>query len=142
MKLITNYDNLVSTSKRCCPPGWVQYQSHCYRGITDPPLPFFDVSKQCRKYGAHFVSIHSKEEYAFVKQAFDLNKYWIGVVTYEDARHENEVKLNWKKGKKGINQIDQIERNFNIWTYFGIDDFVEFHEIFSKGNGRLKSINV
>jgi hypothetical protein len=76
---------------QCCPSGWKEFDSHCYKGFTLQPLPFFSVAKACQKYDAHFVDIHSKAEYQFVKSEWDLNKYWIGVISYSDGHHQNQV---------------------------------------------------
>jgi hypothetical protein len=80
-----------TSSGQCCPSGWKEFNSHCYKGFTLQPLPFFSVSKECRKYSAQFVDIHSKAEYEFVKSEWDLNKYWIGVISYSDGHRQNQV---------------------------------------------------
>jgi Lectin C-type domain len=59
-----------------CPSGWKEFEGHCY-SPQEGAARWTDAENECRKLGAHLISIHSEAEDDFVRSLSTTNN-WIG----------------------------------------------------------------
>jgi hypothetical protein len=73
----TTTTTATTTTAVQCPPGWREFEGHCYLPKGSIYNSWVAVENDCRIYGAHLTSIHSKAEDDFVKSLIGLS-FWIG----------------------------------------------------------------
>ncbi len=67
-----------STTTEICPPGWVEFEAHCYfYSGNDVTMIWPNAENDCIHRGGHLASIHSQEEHEFVYN-ISISFTWLG----------------------------------------------------------------
>ncbi|XP_074538583.1 galactose-specific lectin nattectin-like [Halichoeres trimaculatus] len=114
----------ADASCKACPAGWTQFESHCYL-FQHSAMAWADAEKHCTTLGANLVSLHSKEQHAFLQNtlrnmAGKLVNIWVGgydavkegVWLWSDGNHFDFK--SWSPGEPNDynRQEDCMEMNF------------------------------
>ena len=108
----------ASTQTYYCPPLWTQYGTNCYRFFATPQ-PWQTAEKDCKSFPyCHLVSIHSKEENAFVFglwKAYLTEQVWNRNNFIIDPSNSLWIGLN-DITKEGVFEwSDQTPVDFTYW---------------------------
>ena len=98
-----------------CPPGWINYALHCYT-LYLAEKSWLDAQYLCQKNSAFLASIHSKDEYTFIREMIFVNSQssaWIGGKKLYDGSEkwiwEDSSIFNYTKWLFGQPDDDQDE---------------------------------
>ncbi|XP_053141565.1 snaclec coagulation factor X-activating enzyme light chain 1-like isoform X2 [Hemicordylus capensis] len=120
-----------------CQSGWVQYQSACYKAVSEPNN-WTDAEISCSSLGknAHLASIHSAEENDFIfhlmGKPLEYTKgqaYWIGA---HDSFKEGV--FVWTDGSEfsyqtfGNGQPDNLNGEHYLGSWFLQDGFITWND--------------
>jgi hypothetical protein len=65
-----------STTTEICPPGWVEFEAHCYL-FNGSKSSWSNAELDCVQRGSHLISIHSQAEHDFF-YSISTNYTWVG----------------------------------------------------------------
>jgi hypothetical protein len=77
MNLQTSPTLPPSTTTEHCPPGWEEFETHCYWFSGNSTLSWPNADADCIQRGGHLASVHSKAEQEFIF-SISARYTWLG----------------------------------------------------------------
>ncbi|KAJ8337091.1 hypothetical protein SKAU_G00383110 [Synaphobranchus kaupii] len=82
-----------------CPPGWTEFNERCFKFISGS-TNWADAEINCQNIGGNLASVHSEEEYAFIRQLVKQHDssqptFWLGL-----SDHYKEGTWLWSDGSR------------------------------------------